>query len=55
MISSINVDILDKIKSAIPTGRFATPDEIATLVCFLSSENAAYINGADYSINGALY
>jgi len=46
---------LIKSKNTIPTGRFATPDEIATLVCFLSSEDAAYINRADYSINGALY
>lgn len=55
MINSINVDILNKIRNTIPTGRFATPDEIATLVCFLSSEDAAYINGTDCSINGALY
>ncbi|MFM5223000.1 SDR family NAD(P)-dependent oxidoreductase [Aeromonas caviae] len=55
MINCISVDILNKIKKDIPTGRFATPDEIATLVCFLSSKDASYINGADYSINGALY
>ena len=38
---------------AIPAGRFATPDEIAALVYFLSLPESAYINGQIISPNGA--
>jgi NAD(P)-dependent dehydrogenase (short-subunit alcohol dehydrogenase family) len=37
----------------IPARRFATPDEIANLVIFLSSDQANYINGASIGVTGA--
>ncbi|MDR1864525.1 MAG: 3-oxoacyl-ACP reductase FabG [Bacteroidales bacterium] len=43
------------LKSMIPAGRFGTPEEVAALVGFLASEQAAYINGEVVSINGGLY
>lgn len=36
----------------IPTGRFATPDDVAGPVAFLCSERAAFINGATIDVNG---
>lgn len=36
----------------IPLGRFAKPQEIANLVCFLSSEASSYINGQVIVIDG---
>lgn len=36
----------------IPTGRFATPDEIAAAVLFLAGESAAMVNGADLRVDG---
>jgi acetoacetyl-CoA reductase len=39
----------------IPAGRTCTPNEIAYLVDFLCSDQAAYINGADIAINGGQY
>jgi D-threitol dehydrogenase (NAD+) len=39
-------------KAAIPTGRFAEPEEIAGLAVYLASEAAAMVNGADYRIDG---
>lgn len=36
----------------IPTGRFATPDEIAAAVLFLASESSAMVNGADLRVDG---
>ncbi|MCJ1714693.1 GolD/DthD family dehydrogenase [Curtobacterium sp. VKM Ac-2922] len=36
----------------IPTGRFATPDEIAAAVLFLASASIAMVNGADLRVDG---
>lgn len=36
----------------IPTGRFATPDEIAAAVLFLAGESSAMVNGADLRVDG---
>ena len=43
------------LKKQIPCGRFGKPEEVAALVGFLASDNAAYINGEVVSINGGLY
>ena len=39
----------------IPAARFGKPEEVAALVAFLASEDAAYITGSVISINGGLY
>ena len=36
------------------TGRFTTPDEVATLVAILASERTANVTGANYVIDGGL-
>ncbi|SBN64287.1 NAD(P)-dependent dehydrogenase, short-chain alcohol dehydrogenase family [Curtobacterium sp. 9128] len=36
----------------IPTGRFATPEEIAAAVVFLAGESSAMVNGADLRVDG---
>ena len=43
------------LKTQIPAGRFGLPEEVAELVGFLASPNAAYITGEVISINGGLY
>jgi Dehydrogenases with different specificities (related to short-chain alcohol dehydrogenases) len=40
--------------SAIPAGRFAEPDEVAAVVSWLSSDDAAYISGAVIPVDGGL-
>ncbi|RWS22130.1 hypothetical protein B4U80_10186, partial [Leptotrombidium deliense] len=35
-----------------PLGRIAQPNDVAELVAFLASENACYINGVDYVVDG---
>jgi len=41
--------------AAIPAGRFGKPEEVAKLVAFLASDEAAYINGQTIVIDGGLY
>jgi 3-oxoacyl-[acyl-carrier protein] reductase len=39
----------------IPLGRLGTPEEVATVVLFLASDDSAYITGATIDVNGGLY
>lgn len=45
----------DELKKLIPMGRFGKPEEVASLVSFLASDEASYITGQAISINGGLY
>jgi NAD(P)-dependent dehydrogenase (short-subunit alcohol dehydrogenase family) len=36
------------------TGRFTTPDEVATLITLLASERTANVTGANYIVDGGL-
>ena len=41
-----------QVLASIPLGRLAEPWEVAALVCFLASDEAAYITGANVDIHG---
>ena len=45
----------DELTKMIPVGRFGKPEEVAALVAFLVSDEAAYITGEVININGGLY
>jgi len=53
MVTAIPKEILDsKILPQIPLGRLGKPDEVAGLIIYLCSEEAAFVTGANISING---
>lgn len=49
------LDLQARVRGQIPLARFAEPAEIAAAVCFLVSDEAAFITGATLDINGGLF
>jgi 3-oxoacyl-[acyl-carrier protein] reductase len=45
----------DEWAAKIPLKRLGTPDDIAAAVCFLASDEAAYITGQVLAVNGGMY
>jgi acetoacetyl-CoA reductase len=53
MVMAIPKEVLDsKIIPQIPMGRLGKPEEVAGLVAYLSSDEAAFLTGANIAING---
>jgi acetoacetyl-CoA reductase len=55
MVRAIPDTILEKIISLIPMQRLGTVDEVAKMVQYLASDEAAYITGSTISLNGGQY
>ena len=55
MLQAMKPEVLDGIIAGIPAGRLGEADEIASAVAYLASEDAAFINGATMTVNGAQY
>jgi acetoacetyl-CoA reductase len=53
MVTAIPKEILDsKILPQIPVGRLGKPEEVAGLIIYLASDEAAFLTGANIAING---
>ncbi|SIO45227.1 acetoacetyl-CoA reductase [Paraburkholderia phenazinium] len=53
MVMAVPQEVLDtKIIPQIPVGRLGQPDEVAALVLYLCSHEAAFVTGANIAING---
>ena len=55
MVMAVPEEVRAKIVAQIPVGRLGKPEEIAYAVDFLVAEQAAWITGANLSINGGHY
>jgi acetoacetyl-CoA reductase len=52
MVMAVKEEIRNQIVEQIPMGRLGGTEEVAHLVCFLAGDQASFITGANYSING---
>ena len=55
MVKAIRQDVLDKIIAGIPVKRLGTPDDIASMVSWVASDESGFATGADFSVNGGLH
>ncbi len=55
MVKAMRPDVLEKIVATIPVKRLGTPEEIASIICWLASDEAGFSTGADFSLNGGLH
>jgi meso-butanediol dehydrogenase/(S,S)-butanediol dehydrogenase/diacetyl reductase len=46
--------LMDKILDRIPLGRGAKPEEIASVIAFLASDDAAFVNGVNLPVDGGV-
>ena len=55
MVKAIRPDVLEKIVATIPVKRLGTPEEIGSIVAWLSGDDSGFTTGADFSCNGGLH
>ena len=55
MTAALSSSKREELATQIPIGRFGTTKDVAGAVCFLASDEAAYITGQVLSVNGGMY
>lgn len=55
MTKALPQEVRDNLIKQIPVGKLGTPEDIANVVKFLASDDAAYITGQVIHVNGGMY
>lgn len=55
MVRAVRPDVLEKIVSSIPVRRLGNPEEIASIIAWLATDEAGFATGAEFSLNGGLH
>lgn len=55
MLSSLAPDTLQRIIAGIPAGRLGAPADVGRMAAFLASDDAGYITGATFDVNGGQF
>jgi 3-oxoacyl-[acyl-carrier protein] reductase len=54
VMASLSPEQVEALARSIPVGRLGTPEDVAALVAFLASDEAAFVTGATFDVNGGL-
>jgi 3-oxoacyl-[acyl-carrier protein] reductase len=55
MTRALPANVRNEWLGKVPLSRFGTPEDVASAVCFLASDEAAYVTGQVLAVNGGLY
>ena len=55
MVRAVKPEVLEKIVATIPVRRLGEPDEIASIIAWIASDESGFATGADFSLNGGLH
>jgi acetoacetyl-CoA reductase len=55
MVAHVREEIMATILAAIPVGRLGTPEDVARMVEFIVRDDADFVTGATFSLNGGQY